>query len=215
MWAADEGHGSQVGQHYRDLAPRWPSFPFGDEPEQLGHHPQWRTPRRSDRTWREAEVFLRMPAEDPNRWNERARLVLTLLNSPVDVLDFHVPLLSSLTERRELSHNAEHAWMFLATQAELVKRIWGLLREHGATHPRVMECAPPVLIAALHSPDLAQWLEVQLEVRADDESPAARLRHELAACIAPTRFVARAFGDLLADSPTLVLTGELRVKIDT
>jgi len=174
-------------QHYRDLARAHPLAFLPDLAMSLNNLGTILnvTGRRDEAisTWREAGgLVLRMPAEDPNRWNERARLVLTLLNTPVDVLDFHVPLLSSLTERRELSHNAEHAWMFLATQAELVKRIWGLLREHGATHPRVMECAPPVLIAALHSPDLAQWLEVQLEVRADDESPAARLRHELA-CI--------------------------------
>ncbi len=131
--------------------------------------------------WREAGgAVLSVESFDSQDWCHLAVLVVVSLDTPGDALSYHLPLLTSLTERRELAHNAEHASVFLAFQAELVTRIWTLLREHGPSHPELIDSAAPAIVSALHSPDLARWMEAQVEASTGDDSPDMRLRHELA-----------------------------------
>lgn len=131
--------------------------------------------------WREAGgAVLSERGSDTQAWCRLAKLTFMSLDAPGDALNFHVPLLISLTERRELARSAEDATVFLSTQSALIGCVWALLQEHGDTHPELVEAAAPAIVSALHSPDLARWMKAELDVSAEDDSPPARLRRELA-----------------------------------
>ncbi len=133
--------------------------------------------------WREAGgLVLRFPADHLSylRLAEVSMRFSAHLVTTADVLDVHVPLLFGLTEGRELARRAEDAAAFLALCGQLAARIWELLRKHGPSHPELIGSAAPAIVSALHSPDLARWMQAQAEAKMADDSPGMRLRHELA-----------------------------------
>ncbi|MCA3128003.1 MAG: CHAT domain-containing protein, partial [Rhodocyclaceae bacterium] len=127
--------------------------------------------------------------DNPHEWCDLCGRVVRFCDRPSDLRDIHLPLLSSLTERRELAYSAEHAGLFLALQAEIVDRLWTVLSAHAAAEPELLSEALPIMVSALQSPDLARWMESQSE-----DSP---LRRSLAQAKRAVIAADQAYHDLL------------------
>ena len=114
---------------------------------------------------------LQLRPDDPNRWCRLCRGAVCWLEMPQDLRDFHLPLLVRLTEYRELAWSSEHAAVFLDLQAQVVARVWELLATLPTDEGDLLDEAVSALVATLHSPDLARWLEA----RGSGDGPLAKL----------------------------------------
>jgi tetratricopeptide (TPR) repeat protein len=129
--------------------------------------------------WREcAALLMDVAPADPHEWTELARGPTRNLDTPQDLQRWHLPLLRTLTEYRELAYDTEHARLFLDLQAEAAARVWNLLGTLGSAQGELLDEAVARLVATLHGPDLARTLREQ---GADFGSTAelARLKREV------------------------------------